>query len=533
MQKNYFHLKRINFFYIALIIFTCSLPLSEFMVSASSGLLLLTAWSEDNCINKLNRIKQRKLILFMPAIFLIYLISPLITGNGETVVYDLRKALFFIILPLAFLPAKEISSKQKQTIVVLFIGAVLAAVIYALLNWKIFSAGQHLHIHNSGLITHIRFSFQMVMAIWFLIFIMLRNFNFKNRDIILYTVVTLIVITGFLFLQQSLTGIIAFLISIVFVLFISVFSVKGTLKYLFLTGILLIVILPVIYVACIAYPFYFPEKVEKNNLPKTTGNGNYYMHDTENLLIENGKYVYLYVCEDEMREEWNKLSALKYDSLDQYGYTIKSTLLRYLTSKGLTKDAAGVHALTTSDIQNVENGVSNYLFKEKKWPLFSRIYKSVWEFYVYTKLRYVNNQSLSQRIEFSRAALLIIKENFWFGVGPGNWKQAFFDAYKKLDSNLDENYYASSHNQYLNYLVKFGIFGFLLIMFFIIYPVVKSKRYRDPLFLIFLIFMFIANFADSNFESHMGSSFFVFFYCFFLIADGTEYLSFRQKTKPK
>lgn len=136
----------------------------------------------------------------------------------------------------------------------------------------------------------------------------------------------------------------------------------------------------------------------------------------------------------------------------------------------------------------------------------------------------MNNQSLSQRIEFSKAAAFIIENNFWFGVGIGNWKQAFFSAYKNTGSNLNENYYASSHNQYLNYLVKFGITGFLIIMFFIIYPILKSKRYKDPLFVIFLVFLLIANLADSNFETHMGSCFFVFFYCFFLVTDGDQYL---------
>jgi hypothetical protein len=60
------------------------------------------------------------------------------------------------------------------------------------------------------------------------------------------------------------------------------------------------------------------------------------------------------------------------------------------------------------------------------------------------------------------------------------------------------------------------VIGFLLIMFLLIYPVYETKRYLDPLFMTFLIFMFFANFADSNLESHMGSSFFFFFYCLFL-----------------
>jgi hypothetical protein len=73
-------------------------------------------------------------------------------------------------------------------------------------------------------------------------------------------------------------------------------------------------------------------------------------------------------------------------------------------------------------------------------------------------------------------------------------------------------------------MVKFGFTGFLVIMFFLIYPVIKTKSYRDPLFMIFLVFLFFANFADSNFETHMGSSFFLFFYCLFIIHPDFSYL---------
>jgi O-antigen ligase len=138
-------------------------------------------------------------------------------------------------------------------------------------------------------------------------------------------------------------------------------------------------------------------------------------------------------------------------------------------------------------------------------------------------------QSFSQRIEFAKAAITIIKKNFWFGVGAGNWKEEFKQAYISSNSKLDQVLYASSHNQYLNYMVKFGLIGLLVIMFFIIYPVIKNKSYHDPLFLIFLVFLFFANFADSNFETHMGSSFFLFFYCLFVSNPGNSYLILSEK----
>ena len=40
-----------------------------------------------------------------------------------------------------------------------------------------------------------------------------------------------------------------------------------------------------------------------------------------------------------MKEEWNKVAEIEYDSVGVNGYPIRATLIRYLTSKGLRKDA--------------------------------------------------------------------------------------------------------------------------------------------------------------------------------------------------
>ena len=147
---------------------------------------------------------------------------------------------------------------------------------------------------------------------------------------------------------------------------------------------------------------------------------------------------------------------------------------------------------------------------------------------MYSQTGNPNNQSFSQRIEFSKAAISIIKNNFWSGVGAGNWKQEFAETYISSNSKLSKEMYASSHNQYLNFMVKFGFIGFLTIMFLLIYPVIQTKSYHDILFLMFLAFMFFANFADSNLESHMGSSFFVFFYCLLITPPRMSYLYIKH-----
>ncbi|HPE77932.1 MAG TPA: O-antigen ligase family protein, partial [Draconibacterium sp.] len=383
-------------------------------------------------------------------------------------------------------------------------------------------------VHKVSLISHIRFSFQLILIFWFFVILVQKNYKILNVKSIAGVLFLAFYFLAFMFFQQSLTGIIAFGASFFFFIIYHVCQIQKKYRIVLLSILIGVIVVSFMYVGWIIYSFYDIEKVDRDTIDKTTALGNYYTHDFDNLAVENGHYTYLYICHDEMRMEWNKISTIKYDDIDSNGFPLYATLIRYLTSKGLRKDASGIKSLTHEDIRNIESGISNVIFQNKKYSLYPRIYQTVWEFYMYSITGNPSYQSFSQRIEYSKAAISIIKNNFWLGVGAGNWKEEFKSAYLRNNSKLEEGLYASSHNQYLNYMVKFGIIGLIVIMSFIIYPIIKTRSYYDPLFLIFLVFLFFANFADSNFESHMGSSFFVFFYCLFLIQPNDSYLKLSQ-----
>lgn len=523
--------RTINWFFITLICFVLVLPFSEALVSIFGGVLLFTALTEDTVQNKLARLRKNKVLLLIPAIYMIYLLSAFVSNNLFSSLYDLRKCLFFLIIPVAFIFGKNISGYQKRLLFYSFSFAVLIASIVALIRYFIPDSGTSYDIRNISLISHIRFSFQLVLAFWFCIMIIYKNYHILNNYFLAVAIVISIYLLSFILFQHSLTGLFILIISILFFMFFVILRTDPKKRRILLAIASLLIIVSIGYVSWIVIKFYDIEEVNKQSLCLETSQGNAYKHDPDNPMVENGRYVYLYVCEEELREEWNKISEYKYDSTGQNGFPVHSTLLRYMTSKGLRKDADGVRKLNENDIRNIEKGIANVIYPNKKFSLYPRIYETVWEFYVYTKTGYANDHSLSQRIEFAKAALTIIRKNFWFGVGTGNWKEEFKKAYIDNNSKLNEEHYASSHNQYLNYLVKFGLTGFLIISFLLIGPIIVTKRYRDIFFMLFLVFIFFANFADSNFESHMGSSFFLFFYCVFLITNGTNYLIVSQDTR--
>ena len=523
MKKQVSKLIDNNWFFLSLLLFAFFLPLSQALVSVGAGVILFTAFIEDSWKNKFKRIKEKRILFSLPTIYLIYIISSLVSEKFSSSVYDLQKSLFFFVIPLAFIIGKNLSNVQKRFVFYQFSVSIVISTVIAVLNWLIFDNQQVFSVHFASLISHIRFSFQLILAFWFTILLLQKNLsNLKINQILILTIGAFYFL-GFLVFQQSLTGLIA-LVGSAFVYLILLYKkVSKQFRIYLFAFLLLLVGIPTAYVINAILKFYDFEIIDQNRIDKHTAKGNLYRHDYTSPMVENGRYVYLYVCPKEMKEEWNKISNVGYDSLDVNGYPLHSTLVRYLTSKGLRKDAEGVRSLDKNDIENVENGIANIIYAEKKFSLYPRIYQTIWEYYTYKKTGNANQKSFSQRIEYAKAAISIIERHPWTGVGTGQWKEEFKNFYVQNNSTLREEFYASSHNQYLNYMVKFGIIGFMVIMFLLVYPVIKTKKYSDRLFLLFLIFMFLANFADSNFESHMGSSFFVFFYCFFMIGESNYF----------
>lgn len=517
-----------NLFFLTLLVYVFVLPLSQALVSVLGGVMLVTALFEDTWKNKIGRLKGRKYLLAPIGIFAIYVLSSVWGLKAGFAYYDLQKTFFFLILPIAFLFGKELTQLQKRIIFLFFLSGIVVAILVGIINYSL----SNLHVHKITLVSHIRFSFQLIVGFWFLVLAMQYNLARLTRNEIYGVILTILGLVGFLFFQQSLTGIIAF--SGTFLYFISLVVFKGQKKYRFIPIVFmgLIVFLPLYYINRAYNSFYKLEEVNIQKLDRTTKSGNPYYHNIQDKLVENGNYVHLYICEVEMQTEWNKKSNVKYDELDKNGYSVKSTLIRYLSSKGLRKDAEGLQALSFRDIKNIENGMANVIF-QNKLSLYPRIYQTFWEYYVYTTTGNANNQSFSQRLEFAKAALLIIKENLWFGVGTGNWKEEFSQAFKKNNSDFNERWYASSHNQYLNYMVKFGLIGFFVITMLLVYPIIKTGVYKNLLFQLFIVLIVLGNFSDSNLESHMGSAFFVFFFCFFLTNGSTDFITIEDKDELK
>jgi hypothetical protein len=238
-------------------------------------------------------------------------------------------------------------------------------------------------------------------------------------------------------------------------------------------------------------------------------------------MLENGYHVGLYLCIPELSEAWKKVSNMDFNGPDRKGQELKYTLVRYLTSLGLRKDAYGVSQLKPEDVRLIEDGMANCIYRQPK--RFSvRIYETIWEFDQYRKGANPSGHSVTQRIEYLKTGWAIFRDQPVFGVGTGDTKMAFDGKYVEMNSRIDPAWRKRAHNQFLTFLVAHGIIGFVLILSAIVVPVITEKRRSTVFILMFLVVALLSMLNEDTLETQAGVAFFAFFYCLFVFADGSK-----------
>ena len=148
----------------------------------------------------------------------------------------------------------------------------------------------------------------------------------------------------------------------------------------------------------------------------------------------------------------------------------------------------------------------------------ARITKIVWEINSYLQGENPSGHSTTQRIEFWKASVMIIKENFFFGVGTGDVKNVFSEQYEKINSPLTKYFRLRSHNQFLAIGTAFGFFGIIWFLLALFYPLLKKKNRIDYFYVTFFIIAILSMITEDTLETQAGVTFFAFFNCLFLFA---------------
>ncbi len=512
-----------SIYYYAVILLAASLPLSIYMTSVAELALLANWLFEGKFSQKWEMLKRRKSVIFLCSLYFLHILGLIYTEsfNFGYAFHDLKIKLPLLILPIIFASSPAFTEKQFKLILILFVLATLSS---SLISFMVFIGIIPFEYYDfreiSIFISHIRLALMVNLSIFILLYYIFQ----KDKDYRLsfpwntLSAAGILWFVFFLILLKSLTGLLI-LTSLVLLLAWFFSSRIEEVAPGFIIKVLIITI-PLIIVSYIAKSidkFYVTEEVNFSELDEKSSLGNEYYHDTIQQARENGNYVWIYICEKELRSEWDEVSTLPYDSLDNKRQKLKYTLIRYLTSLGERKDAGGVQTLSKKDITAIENGIANHIFCEK-YSLYPRIYEIIWEIDGYRRGGDPSGHSVAQRFAYLKAGGEIIRNNLLIGVGTGDVQYSFNQQYEVSDSQLAKNYRRRAHNQFVTILLTFGIIGFIISIFAFFAPFIIERKWHDYLFIVFFIIAMISMLNEDTLETQTGVSFFIFFYALLMFA---------------
>lgn len=430
------------------------------------------------------------------------LASGLFRGGEYSLVLKEIKTLLPLILAPLFLQNLSPLSKNDESIIwkVFFASVGLSAficVVYAVVKYPLPEPRS-----ASLFISHIRFSLMAVLALisaW------------RVPGIIpSYMKLPLTAVVGaFFFFVGTLTGW-GFLIVLIIILFAS----KSTRNKFIVVG-------SIFSLACILL-FFLSKNIDSTNFQPEiiqSARGEKYIHQSSNFQTENGNRIFVNIAPKELDSAWVARTNKPLLQKDARGQLVQTTLIRYLASRGLTKDAAGINQLSDADISNILAGNTNC--NEPQWnAIEKRWHQIIFEYQTFQSGENSSGHSIFQRLEYYKAAKFIIERNVLFGVGQGNVKSAYSVAYKETSPNLDEKVQHAVHNQFLSYWIAAGIAGILCFLLYFYFMWKQARKHEIAL--AFVILALLSCLTEDTLTTQPGVAFFAFFSTFFFFLPKKE-----------
>ena len=504
---------------IALMGLAAGLPVSMwlmglFMITLPSKWVYERLWALD-FKDAFLRFWKNKAAVVLTGVYLIHLLGLLWTEDFDYASNDLRIKLPLLSMPIVLSTMPKLNKLQWRLVLFTFIASCFAGTMHA--YWIKFGWVEPLHPVEDQrdivqFISHIRFALCVTLSIFILGYYLVKH---QLKWKLLY--VSLILwFVGFLYVLGSPTGFVVLLAgTVVILIYQAVVQRKWWLRLLVFGFLIGLPLSAYFYIRVCIEDYYDVEKLDYADLPTHTVNGEPYFHDLNKRQVENGHYVWVNIAWGELAFHWQQRSRIPFEGEDEKGQIVSGTMIRYLTSKGLTKDSVGIWSLTEGDINIIESGTASSQY-DKRNGIRRRIDEIIFEIDAYRNGGNPSWNSVTQRIEFWRAAKGIISQYFWTGVGTGDVAQAFEKQYQEIDSMLEMEVRHRAHNQYLTMFLTFGIFGLLYFIFALFYPMFKAGKRYDYFYVIFLTAALLSFLTEDTLETQAGVTFFTFFNCLFL-----------------
>jgi hypothetical protein len=460
-------------------------------------------------------LSRNKAAMALMSIYILHIAGLIFTSDFAYAMKDLRIKTPIFILPLFLSTSKAIDRRTFYGYMILFLASLVLVTIMN--TWRLLH-GWYIDIREvSKYTTHILLGLMLTLGLFTSAYLILwkRHFPWWGKVLLVLLSVWFII---YMVMSKLMTGIAVFFITNVILLLIIAFrSRKRWLRPVLTLFILFSVASGYLYLRSVVNDYYHVNPIDLRKLEPVSPRGNAYYHDTSARILENGNYVWIYIQKEEMQAAWSKRSKIHIDSLDMKKQPVLFTLIRYLASKGLRKDFDGVNALTDEEVSSIEKGIASEVYTER-FSIRGRIYEILMGYDSYKQTGNPTGFTLMQRLEFWKAATGIICNNWLTGVGTGDLNEAFQAQYSEMQTKLAPNQRWRAHNQYMTFLLTFGVFGLAWFLFALFYPPFALKKFGDFFTLAILIILLLSMITEDTMESQARVTFFWFFYCFFLFA---------------
>ncbi len=497
---------------IGLSLLLIGLPLSLFLTSLSQFFLAGSFFLEGDWKEKFRRFFRNPIAMSLAGLWLFHVVGLLWSHDLVQGWRDVRIKLPLLVLPVIMAGSGPLEKPSFRFLLKLFIAAVtVASLIHAVILWGWTSHPvqdvRDIFIFN---ISHIRFSLFTVLAISSAV-MLARKDEIKE---VMVTALLVLWLTAFLWMAALATGLLILLaLSLTGLGYWSIQRWKKSWQRIVLLSTVTLLIIGSWQKFSSRQPdissktYADPEKVYSPS-------GTYYLNEPDRTEEENGYRVWCYISDPELRAAWNTRSTTPFDSLDGRGQPLRTTLIRFLSSKGLKKDSVGMTQLSDEEITAITRGLANVLYLDLS-PIELRLQETFWEWSAYRSRGDVNGHSLAQRLEYWGNAAWVIRHHPWLGVGTGDLPDQLLNAYEVRQSPLTDKYRLRCHNQYLAVGVALGVIGLSYFIVVLLLPFFSTVK-TDVLFWGFWLIVVLSMFTEDTLETQPGATFFALFMALFL-----------------
>ena len=464
-------------------------------------------WFDRLTINQLSTFNLLSAFLVLMGVHVVWLIG---TSNMSYALDDLFRKLPLLAIPVVILASKPLNNKQISLLLHLFVVTVFVATIIGVV--RLLTIPDLPYRDTVPFISNIRFSLNICVAIVLLIWHLsthtfthshIQTFKHSNIQALKLSTIQAFLLLWFLFFLLLLRSYTAFIVMYVtgWLMLLIYWRKMGKMRNWLLAAMATLTVVICVVTGCLVHSYYGDARSYKVALAECTVNGNAYSHANDGL-VENGNIVNNYICREELESQWQKRSAMSIYDTTANTYTVFPTLVRYLNATGLTKDSVGVAALTDEDVTRIEKGIANPVYVDGM-AVKKMMYVLLFEYENYRVYGNIRNSSMLERVELWRGAWRVFCDNPLFGVGTGDGVDELHRRLQADGSQIADTE-KHAHNQYLTFLVSFGIVGFLLIAIAFYLAFRKIGLRRTPAYLAIIIILLLSFISEDTLETLAG-----------------------------